>query len=62
MNKGIELLIKIITIKDIEMALLDAELAGETIPKLVYEIIRKVQASYKQDLDPVIINELTEKN
>jgi hypothetical protein len=62
MNKGIELLIKITTIKDIEIALLDAELAGETIPKLVYEIIRKVQASYKQDLDPVIINELTEKN
>ena len=60
MNKEIENLIKKIAVRDILIELNNAKLEGLIIPEVVFEIIKKVEASY--ELDPVQINELSEKN
>ena len=60
MNNQIENLIKKSTIRYIQIALMDAKLEGIIIPDVVFEIIQKVEDSL--DLDPVVINELSEKN
>jgi hypothetical protein len=55
MNIEIEKIIKLQTIRDIEIALLKAQQEGYIIPELVYEIITKVEKSY--ELPPEVINE-----
>jgi hypothetical protein len=60
MKNEIENLIKKIAIRDILIQLNNAKLEGLIIPNEVFEIIKKVEADY--EVDPVIINELTEKN
>ena len=58
MNNTIDLLIKKTTIRDVEIALLDAKLKGFIIPEKVFEILKKVENSYA--LPNEVINELTE--
>lgn len=55
MNNEIRNLIRLNTIRDIELALLQQKEKGMIIPEVVFETIREVEASY--ELPPEVINE-----
>lgn len=48
MDKEIEKLIKITTLRDIETKLLEAKLENYIIPDLVFEILKNLEDNYKK--------------
>lgn len=50
MDKKIELLIKLNTLRDVELKLLEAKTEYFVIPDLVFEILKEVEESYKPNL------------
>ena len=48
MNEEIEHLIKISTLRDVQVKLKEAQLEGFVIPENVFEIIKNLEESYNQ--------------
>lgn len=49
MNKEIEILVKINTLRDMEIKFREAMLKGFIIPELVFEIMRDLEANYRNE-------------
>lgn len=43
---GLEHLIKITTLRDVEIGLNDRKIAGEIVPDNAYEVLRELEAKY----------------
>mgnify|MGYP003704006879 CR=1 FL=1 len=47
MNKELELIIKKIVLRDVEIKLKEARLEGYVIPDMIYNILKEIEISYE---------------
>jgi chromosome condensin MukBEF complex kleisin-like MukF subunit len=52
--------VRLETLRDVEIALLDAQLDGKIIPEIVFEILKNVEDREYPTLPSEVVNELTE--
>ena len=52
--------VRLETLRDVDIALQDAQLAGQIIPEVVFEILKKLEDMPYQELPPEVINEMSE--
>lgn len=53
MNKENEIIIKFITIRDVQIKLIDRQLAGEIVPDNVFEVLSNLEKEYKIELQDI---------